>query len=100
MPEVKDGSFLIEHLQNMGFCQSTGMGISPLPFTEIKAYVDLMKISLDTFHISMLRKMSVAYVSQNNDNYDDTDPPYKTEGYTQPVMSGDNVLKAFGIVKA
>ncbi|MEA2091421.1 MAG: hypothetical protein U9O83_03525 [Campylobacterota bacterium] len=100
MPEIKHGGFLLEHLQNMGYCSSGGMGITPLSFTEIKAYLDLMRIDLDVFHISTLRKMSVAYVSSNQDNYEDTEPPYKSVEYSEPMISGNNILKAFGVVKS
>ena len=52
------------------------MGMSPISYTEIKAYVDLMKLSLSSWEIQTIKSMSVAYVSAYNDNYSDTVSPY------------------------
>lgn len=99
MPIIKSNQHLIGYLQDMGYYLSTGMGMSPLPFTEIKAYIDLMKLDLSIWEVSTLREMSVAYVSQHNNNYDDTESPYKDKDYKIPTMSDNSVLRAFGIIK-
>ena len=76
MPIIKNYDYLLVYLQEIGFYQSGGMGIVPISFTEIKAYLDLMGIRLSSFEVSTLRKMSVAYVSQHHDNYIDTEAPF------------------------
>jgi hypothetical protein len=60
----------------MGWSQSTGMGLSPLSFTEIKAYMELTASPLTPDEVLLIRKMSQAYVSNVQNRDPQTKPPY------------------------
>ena len=69
--------YLVVHLNNLGWCGSSGMGITSLSFQEIQAYNDLTNAQLSPDEVLIIKKMSVAYVSQSNDKNPHKSPPYK-----------------------
>jgi hypothetical protein len=64
MPEI-DGAFqyLIEWINELGFCNSNGMGAVAIPFLEIQAWADLMQLTPTPFDVQTLRDMSKAFIA-------------------------------------
>jgi len=69
MPSIKGGEHILHHLNALGWCSSTGMGITALSFTEIKAYSDLTETPLNSDEVMLIRNMSKEYCTnvQNKD---------------------------------
>jgi hypothetical protein len=74
MPVVQGAEYLVQHLNNLGWCGSSGMGMTPLSFTEIKAYIDVTKASLTPDEVLLIKRMSQLYVGYSQD----TNPSQKT----------------------
>ena len=57
--------FIVSAWHDLGVCQSGMNGLSPIPFTEIKAYSDSV-CELSSFDVSIIAKMSRIYVSEQS----------------------------------
>ena len=79
MPNIKGAEHILHHLNVLGWCSSTGMGITALSYTEIKSYSDLTNTPLDPDEVMLIRQMSSAYCS----NVQDKDPSAKAP-YSPP----------------
>ena len=55
---------------------STGMGIIPLTFQEIKAYTELTNNPLNSEEVLLIRQMSQAYIAELNDTRNEREAPY------------------------
>jgi len=78
MPNIEGAEHLLAHLNNMGWCTSSGMGISPLSFIEIKAYIELTETPLNADEVMLIRQMSQGYVSEVQDKNPNKHAPYAT----------------------
>lgn len=67
---------IIHHLNNIGWSSSNGMGVVPISFTEIMAYNELTNAQLSPDEALIIKKMSVAYVSQYQDKNPSKKAPY------------------------
>lgn len=64
MPEIDEAFFyLVEWINELGFCSSNGMGATAISFLEMKAWSDLMGNDLNHWEAKVLRDMSSAFVS-------------------------------------
>ena len=54
--------YLLEAMQNLGWCQSGGMDAAPLSWAEIKAYADCTRDLSEPWEFQTLRDMSMAYL--------------------------------------
>lgn len=75
-PTLDCGGYLLEHLENMGFYMSSGMGMIPLTFQEIKAYMELTNNPLNSEEVLLIRQMSQAYIAELNDTRNEREAPY------------------------
>ena len=55
---------------------SSGMGMIPLTFQEIKAYMELTNNPLNSEEVLLIRQMSQAYISELNDTRNEREAPY------------------------
>ncbi len=55
---------------------SSGMGIIPLTFQEIKAYMELTNSPLNSEEVLLIRQMSQAYITELNDTRNEREAPY------------------------
>lgn len=62
----------------MGWCMSNGMGTIPLSFTEINAYIQATLTPLNRSEVIIMRRMSMAYVSELNDRNPNKLAPFMT----------------------
>ena len=77
MPPVYESAYLIDYWQNIGMVGSSGMGMSQLSAVEIMAWQDGKTITLNPWEFSVIRSMSMAYISQYYDaEKSDCPPPY------------------------
>jgi len=60
----------------MGFYMSSGMGMIPLTFQEIKAYMELTNNPLNSEEVLLIRQMSQAYIAELNDTRNEREAPY------------------------
>jgi len=76
MPDIKGAEHILHHLNTLGWCSSTGMGITALSFTEIKAYSDLTETPLNSDEVLLIRQMSQAYCSNVQTKDPSANAPY------------------------
>lgn len=97
-PPIEHGAYILQYLEELGYCKSGFNGLVPLDFTEINAYMQSTSTELLPFEVLLLRKLSNAYVSQSYDKDVNAVPPYAT--VKKVGMSADAVKNAFaGICK-
>ena len=92
-PPIKHGVYILQFLEELGYCKSGFNGLVPLDFTEINAYMQSTNTELLPFEVLLLRKLSNAYVSQSYDKDVNAVPPYAT--VKKVGMSADAVKNAF-----
>jgi hypothetical protein len=97
MPELKGSEFLLEHLKALGYALQGDMGRTPLTFSEIKAYMDCMNLTLSPSEVSLLRKMSEAFTYQTYDRNPLATPPYVNEETLTPRNNSEEVKNKFSI---
>jgi len=69
LPEVKDRRYwyLVVFLYELGAHNSSGLNASPILFSEIKAWSDLMQMELQPWEVEVIRSLSVAHCEISND---------------------------------
>lgn len=92
-PPIEHGAYILQYLEELGYCKSGFNGLVPLDFTEINAYMQSTNTELLPFEVILLRKLSNAYVSQSYDKDVNAVPPYAT--VKKVGMSADAVKNAF-----
>lgn len=92
-PPIEHGAYILQYLEELGYCKSGFNGLVPLDFTEINAYIQSTNTELLPFEVLLLRKLSNAYVSQSYDKDVNAIPPYAT--VKKIGMSADAVKNAF-----
>lgn len=63
-PEVARGEYLLAHWFELGLTATSGMGLCPLSFQEIKAFSQCIEVELLSWESVTLRRMSVEYLIQ------------------------------------
>ena len=86
------------HLNNIGWYSSNGMGLVPISFGEIKAYMELTATPLTPDEVMIIRRMSQAYVNNVQNKDPNAKPPYGGAGI-QKNNSFVNALKSIAKVK-
>ena len=61
-PEVARGQYLLAHWFDLGLTATSGMGLCPLSFQEIKAFSQCLGVELLSWESVTLRRMSVEYL--------------------------------------
>ena len=93
-PPLKHGSYLLQFLDELGYCRSGFNGLVPLDFTEINAYIQSTNTELLPFEVLLLKKLSNTYVSQSHDKDPLAFAPYTTHEIKQ-VDSDKKILNSF-----
>jgi hypothetical protein len=65
-PNIEGSEYLLQHLDALGWCESTGMGLKALSFTEIRNYIEITETALSALEVLIINKMSRAYVRESN----------------------------------
>ena len=92
-PPIEHGAYILQYLEELGYCRSGMNGLKPLDFTEINAYMQSTNTELLPFEVLLLRNLSNAYVAQSYDKDINAIPPYAT--VKKIGMSSDAVKNAF-----
>lgn len=88
MPEIGCASYLLTYLFEIGVCNSTGFGVSPISWSEISAWSELTQIKLLRFEALTIKMLSNSFVSQYNESDDSVShPPYLPVAF-DPVATG------------
>ena len=80
MPEVNHYGYLIDYLHELGVA---GKDVTPISFTELKAWCDLMGLSLTPFENSTIIKLSVSYCNMWYAARKEIPAPYMSESDIQ-----------------
>lgn len=75
-PILKCGGYLIEHLENLGFYMSNGMGMIPITFQELDSYCRRTNTDLNSEESILIIQMSRAYIQEINDTNPESKAPY------------------------
>lgn len=89
LPPV-EAQHIIDWLHQLGWCMPSGMGIGPLPATEIEAWARLSQTFVDPWQFAAMRAGSSAYASQSSN--DTHQPPWGEQEQPKPKVAG--VFKA------
>ena len=92
-PPIEHGAYILQFLEELGYCKSGMNGLIPLDYTEINAYMQSTNTELLPFEVLLIKKLSNAYVSQSYDKEVNAIPPYAT--VKKVGMSADAVKNAF-----
>ena len=81
LPEIPEAfSHLRELFVLLGQAMQTGMGLIPVPWTELKAFIEVNELDLTLWERGMLKKMSDAYCNEYSHASDLYRPaPYKVQ---------------------
>lgn len=74
LPDVEGADYLIPLLYEAGLITQTGMGVGPLTWVEINAWLNTTRLKLTVWEKLMLRQMSEAYASEYNQASDKNRP--------------------------
>lgn len=77
LPEV-EAMHLIEALDQLGWCESAGMGVAPIRWAEIQAWCALMQALLEPWEVQAIRMASQSYCSMATD-------PDAPEPFAEPI---------------
>ena len=95
LPEIEYGEWIIEYLMEIGPAGSNGMGLCPICYTEINAWINTTKTEVSPWDVNMIRHLSRVYVSQYNDSKDKNAPaPYHYTEKSEEEIRTD-VVKGF-----
>lgn len=67
LPPV-EAQHIVAWLHQLGWCMPSGMGIGPLPATEIEAWARLSQTPVDPWEFAALRAGSSAYAAQSSND--------------------------------
>lgn len=83
MPRVEGCNDVLNAFSLSGYIQSSGMGISPLSWQEIKAMNDSAGLFLDSWAMRQVRSMSEHYCRMFTMSSDNDIPPPHVESYEE-----------------
>ena len=88
MPDIPFLTYLIEDLIEIGTSMSGGMGVTPLTWSEIKAWSDLTDNRLASWESTIIMRLSQIFVSSYN-KFDDKDfeTPFSVEEFDREAAS-------------
>lgn len=89
MPELPDQSaYIINHVIEVGTTMSSGLGVTPLSWTEIKSWSELTMTDLTSWEASLIMELSRTFTSNYN-KFDDKDfpTPYIIEEFDRSSAS-------------
>lgn len=89
-PPIDYAENLISYLSEFGPCVSSGMGLAPVSFQEIKAWSEMTGTILTSWEYLALRELSVTYVSQHAES----ESPKCPAPYTSDDIDQEQVRKA------
>jgi len=85
LPPV-EAQHVIAWLHQLGWCMPSGMGIGPLPATEIEAWARLSQTPVDPWEFDALRAGSSAYAAQSSN--DTPQAPWGEQEQHKPKVAG------------
>lgn len=88
MPEVENSEYLIEYLLEIGTSMASGFGVTPLTWTEIYSWQQLMSIELTGWELTQIMTLSRVF-SANYAKFDEKDfpTPYTVEEFDREAAS-------------
>lgn len=95
LPEIPEAfSHLRELFFVMGQAMQTGMGLSPVTWVELKAFIEVNELELTLWERSILKKMSEAYCNEYSHASSPNRPaPYKERKEPDQVDAVAKALK-------
>jgi len=90
---LKGADYLVNHLNNLGWFTSNGMGTNPVSFLELKAYIELTNSSLTADECLLIIEMSRAYVAELNDKN-----PAKQSPHGNAIMQNNSFANAMKVL--
>lgn len=102
LPELNGKDYLIGWLTEIGMCKSSGMGLAPIDWIDIKAWAELTQTRITSAETLTLINASRGYVAEQNAGSDpkrvapDDDRDY---GYSPEVVSAGVDANIQAIIK-
>lgn len=82
LPELGEGAYLMQMLHEAGLMSSSGMGVVPLSWQEIEAWLRVTESQPELWERMLVRELSEAYVSELNQATERNRP----DPYTPPTV--------------
>lgn len=76
LEKIEGLEFVIYHLQKLGYGQFGAMGLIPLSYSEIGAYVEYAKVPLTGDEVVLIRELSELYCSFSNNSNPNIKSPF------------------------
>lgn len=93
-PPLNNGAYILQFLDELGYCRSGFNGLIPIDYSEINAYIQSTNTELLPFEVLLLKKLSNTYVSQSHDKDPLAFAPYTTHE-VKKVDSDKKILNSF-----
>lgn len=77
LEKIEGLEFVIYHLQKLGYGQFGAMGLIPLSYSEIGAYVEYANVPLTGDEVVLIRELSELYCSFSNNKSPSVKSPFK-----------------------
>jgi hypothetical protein len=85
---------IMERLIEIGLTEATGTGSAPLSWRELSAWQANTGVTLAAWEARLLRKLSVAYLSESRRAEDENcPPPWRAEVTEQEVVAAEKALR-------
>jgi hypothetical protein len=68
LPVIDNGFYLIQYLEEMGFCTSNGDKVVPITFTELNSWVESSGLNLSHNERLHIKRMSDTFVRALNES--------------------------------
>ncbi len=94
MPDVAEGEYLVPMLFEAGLVSQSGMGVAPLSWQEIQAWLNCTGVVLHTWEATTIKQMSDAYASEYSQaSKKDAPAPYqyRAEEYVEQEIDHEAV---------
>lgn len=76
-PDIDGAEYMVALLQEAGLVSATGMGVIPITWQEIEAWLNTTELDLSVWEKLTIKEMSEAYVSEfNSASAKDAAAPY------------------------
>ena len=88
MPDVTNLTYIIEYLLELGTSLASGFGVTPITWTELRSWLELSELQLDSWESNLLISLSRSFCA-NYTKFDEKDfpTPYVIEEFDRKAAS-------------
>jgi hypothetical protein len=97
-PPLDESQYIVEMWNMLGKARSNGFGIEQIPWTEIKAFIDVNQISL--WEAKLLHMMSKIFVDYCNSMKDkECEAPYRKDDLPMDILLAQSASSKLALMR-